>query len=457
MVNEYVGSCLPCSAALPHNPPVPLQPNLLPERAWQKLHCDFKGPIGGKYYLHILIDQYSKFPEVDIVKSTSFNRLKPVLDRVFACHGIPETLSCDNGSPYPSHELKMYAKEMGFNVTPVTPKDPQCNGFAENFVKTMCKMLHTAVAEGKDAKEELQKCLMQYRAAPHSTTGKSPAEMLFNRPLKTKLPRVFCTEETSEQKETRARHDEKKMKQKLYFDNKRKARPKTLKSGDQVLIEQKKSTTQPPFDPNPFTVSHTEGNRVFLNRSDGKQRVRDKNNVKKVKPRPSNLRVVTIPNTSCLGHKDRYDDEFPSTPVSGLPQQQPNNTDNQGQPSGQSSYGNVGNVPGEGLVHEGREVRGETAGDHQPQQQQHPLLQQQPQQQQQQQTEDQSSTATNETNDRQQLFVLDANMQSRLEQLTEAASCPETARVTRSRGENFEWSRKMNPDNVLQENEEHED
>ena len=84
MVNEYVESCLPCNAALPHNPPVPLEPNFLPERAWQNLHCDFKGPIAGKYYLHILIDQYSKFPEVDIVKSTSFNSLKPVLDRVFA-------------------------------------------------------------------------------------------------------------------------------------------------------------------------------------------------------------------------------------------------------------------------------------------------------------------------------------------------------------------------------------
>ena len=161
MVNQYVESCLPCNAASPHNPPVPLQPNLLPDRAWQKLHCDFKGPIGNKYYLHIIIDQYSKFPEVDIVRSTSFNKLRPVLDRVFSCHGIPETLSCDNGSPYPSLDMEMYAKEMGFSVTPVTPKDPQCNGFAENFVKSMCKLLHTAVAEGKDAKAELHKHLLQ--------------------------------------------------------------------------------------------------------------------------------------------------------------------------------------------------------------------------------------------------------------------------------------------------------
>ena len=96
LVDEFVESCLPCNAASPHNPPVPLQPNLLPEKPWQKLHCDFKGPIANKYYLHVVIDQYSKYPEVDIVTSTGFKKLRPILDRVFACHGIPEALSSDN-------------------------------------------------------------------------------------------------------------------------------------------------------------------------------------------------------------------------------------------------------------------------------------------------------------------------------------------------------------------------
>ena len=56
-VMDYVQSCVPCLAAIPRNTPVPLEPNLLPERAWQNLHADFKGPIGGNYYFHVLIDQ----------------------------------------------------------------------------------------------------------------------------------------------------------------------------------------------------------------------------------------------------------------------------------------------------------------------------------------------------------------------------------------------------------------
>ena len=118
---EYVESCLGCAAAMPHTTPIPLEPNLLPKKAWENLHADFKGPIGGQYYLHILIDQYSKYPEVDVIKSTSFSKLRPILDRIFAIHGIPETLSTDNGPPYPGDDMKKYA---GRNGIPTDTSQP---------------------------------------------------------------------------------------------------------------------------------------------------------------------------------------------------------------------------------------------------------------------------------------------------------------------------------------------
>ena len=50
-VFSYVESCLPCNAARAHTPPVPLKPNLLPDRPWQRLHADFKGPHRRKVLL----------------------------------------------------------------------------------------------------------------------------------------------------------------------------------------------------------------------------------------------------------------------------------------------------------------------------------------------------------------------------------------------------------------------
>ena len=125
MVRSYVSSCRGCNAAATHTPPVPLEPNLLPNGPWQELHADFKGPIGGSYYLHIVIDQFSKYPEVDILKSTSFKKLRPVLERIFATHGNPRKISSDNGPPYPSSEMENYALEKGLLLKPTSPCDPQ--------------------------------------------------------------------------------------------------------------------------------------------------------------------------------------------------------------------------------------------------------------------------------------------------------------------------------------------
>ena len=124
-----------------------------------------------------------------------------------------------------------------------------------------------------------------YRATPHTTTEKSPAEMLFGRRLETKLPYIFESNETDEQKKTRDLHDQKKLKQKYNFDKKRMAKPKEINVGDKVLVRQKKCTTKPPFNPEPLTVS----NQVHAIKKDGTVKVRDKNQLKKVKERPQHL------------------------------------------------------------------------------------------------------------------------------------------------------------------------
>ena len=98
-----------------------------------------------------------------------------------------------------------YAKEMGFKLSPVSLEDPQCNGFTENFVKFLSKLLHTASEESKDPRAELYKYLLHCRATPHTTTEESPAEMLFGRRLQKKLPYIFGSNETDEQKKTRDR------------------------------------------------------------------------------------------------------------------------------------------------------------------------------------------------------------------------------------------------------------
>ena len=124
---------------------------------------------------------------------------------------------------------------------------------------------------------------------PHSTTGISPAELLFGRKVQTKLPQLSVMEDTKEIREVRERHDKKKMSQKHYFDKGHRAREKVVKLGDHVLVKQNKTTTKPPYNPNPYTVADVHGNQLVLTREDGSCKIRDKNQVRVLKDHPANL------------------------------------------------------------------------------------------------------------------------------------------------------------------------
>ena len=103
--------------------------------------------------------------------------------------------------------------------------------------KSLLKRMKIAQAEGKEWKKEIRKYLVAYRSTPHTTTGVSPAELLFGRKMRTKLPEL---KEESTESEMRDRDDEMKAKVKRYADNKRNAQESDLAPGDQVLVRQER-------------------------------------------------------------------------------------------------------------------------------------------------------------------------------------------------------------------------
>ncbi|KAH3777673.1 hypothetical protein DPMN_179121 [Dreissena polymorpha] len=67
-------------------------------------------------------------------------------------------------------------------------------------------------------KSELETYLLRNRSTTYSTTGLSPAEMLFRRKIRTKLPDI--AEHRILDDEERDRESERKCKGKIYGDNK---------------------------------------------------------------------------------------------------------------------------------------------------------------------------------------------------------------------------------------------
>ena len=190
-VKIYCTTCLGCAAAESRNPPPPMVERKTPPGPWIHCSADFKGPIAGKYYFHVLIDNYSRWPEVEVVSSTDFTALRPSLDRSFSLLGIPSSITHDNGPPYQSHAWRKYAKEMGFERRPCTPEHPEANGIAERFMSVIAKTVHAAIAEGKDPKIEVRRRVMNYRNTPHPSTGKAPSQLIMGRLLKSKIPTIL--------------------------------------------------------------------------------------------------------------------------------------------------------------------------------------------------------------------------------------------------------------------------
>ena len=89
-VKNFTSSCEGCAAAIPRNIIPPMTVRETPERVWSEVQADFKGPIAGRYYFHVLIDQFTRWPEVEVVSSTSFEKLKPALERSWALLGMPD-------------------------------------------------------------------------------------------------------------------------------------------------------------------------------------------------------------------------------------------------------------------------------------------------------------------------------------------------------------------------------
>ena len=198
-IEDLSHNCVECSVTSRNPPKAPAHPWLIPQYPWQRIHVDHAQ--FGKHTLLVTIDAYSKWPEVHIVPSTS---AQPTIDKlrlIFASHGLPMTLVSDNGTPFQSTEFSNFMKANGIVHRRVPPYHPSSNGLAENMVKSVKQSLSKSKFT-KDATIEthIARFLASYRNTHHSTTARTPAELLFNRVPRTRLSLVHpCTPQCLEQ------------------------------------------------------------------------------------------------------------------------------------------------------------------------------------------------------------------------------------------------------------------
>ncbi|XP_046608877.1 uncharacterized protein K02A2.6-like [Neodiprion virginianus] len=184
-IENLVQSCESCLRNRNNPAKVPIHLWEPATRPFERIHIDFAGPFMGAI-LFILVDAYSKWPEIRVVKNMLASTTIDVCTDIFAQFGFPEVLVSDNGGTYISSEFESFLKLHGIAHKFSAPHHPASNGQAERFVQ-MIKFALKKVDDKKNVNASLRKILIQYRNTPHSTTGKTPAELFLGRKIRCKL------------------------------------------------------------------------------------------------------------------------------------------------------------------------------------------------------------------------------------------------------------------------------
>ena len=122
----------------------------MPPKPRQVIHGDFCGPFPSEEYLLVLMDQHSRFLEVEIIRSTSTPVTIERLEKIFSVHGFSVEFVSDNGQPFSGHEFHNYLAQNGIKHRKITPYWPQANAHVERFMRTIKKSVRIAHSQGKN-------------------------------------------------------------------------------------------------------------------------------------------------------------------------------------------------------------------------------------------------------------------------------------------------------------------
>ncbi|XP_014661923.1 PREDICTED: uncharacterized protein K02A2.6-like [Priapulus caudatus] len=168
----------------------------------------------------------------DLTSQTTVTHLKSF----FARHGVPETLMSDNGGQYTADEFARFARDYGFQHVTMSPHHSSGNGEVERAVKTLKGLLSSAA--------DPYAALLCYRSTPLAC-GFSPAELLYNRRIRTKIPMVpeKLLPAVPDPVVLRGKEEHIRMQSKINFDRSHRARDlPSLEEGQEVYLPGRQET-----------------------------------------------------------------------------------------------------------------------------------------------------------------------------------------------------------------------
>lgn len=180
-------ACNVCAVTAPA-PTANLSPWPLPDEPWDRIHVDFAGPFLGNMWM-LVMDTYSKWPSVvRMSKYPTTETTIMALNILFTTWGSPKTLVSDNGPQFGSKQFEDWCRLNGIVHLTSAPFHPPSNGEAERLVGVFKTAMQRSVGEeGKERDKATMGFLREYRSTPNCATGRTPAELMIGRQVRTPL------------------------------------------------------------------------------------------------------------------------------------------------------------------------------------------------------------------------------------------------------------------------------
>ncbi|XP_023218143.1 uncharacterized protein LOC111620452 [Centruroides sculpturatus] len=149
-------------------------------------------PSGNRYILSI-IDVFTRYSEaVPIKDQTARNVADAIFQHVICRYGCPEIIVSDRGANFTSSTFQDLCDVLRIKHNITTAYRPCANSVCERFNKSICSII-ARISKGNNGKwdEHLAQAVFAYNNATHTSTGESPAFLLFG--FDPRVPQVFPT------------------------------------------------------------------------------------------------------------------------------------------------------------------------------------------------------------------------------------------------------------------------
>ena len=192
-ISAYIRNCRNCQMVKPMRKceRQPLQKmDISPTHAFEDVTMDFLGsefPMTKRRnkYMFVIIDNLTKWVHITPMKSLRSEAIADALIEYFSVVGIPRTLRSDNAPGFKSELMRALCDKLGINPKFSVPFHFASHGSVERVQGTIEMILRKFVqTNASDWDVLLPYILFSLREVPHSSTGYSPAQLVFGRKLR---------------------------------------------------------------------------------------------------------------------------------------------------------------------------------------------------------------------------------------------------------------------------------